>query len=38
MILLLQSRSPRTAGELAAELEVSARTICRDVLEQATAS
>lgn len=32
MVLLLQSRPSMTAGELARELEVSERTVARDVL------
>lgn len=37
IVLLLQSRGPQTANQLAAELEVSVRTIYRDVVALGTA-
>jgi predicted DNA-binding transcriptional regulator YafY len=37
LVLLLQSRGRLTAGQLAAELEVSVRTIYRDVVALGTA-
>ena len=37
IVLLLQSRAPQTAHELAAELEVSVRTVYRDMVALNTA-